>query len=1166
VRSSLILLLGLATVCFFPSGAAAQASEETYRLRADRLEGSLDAGENVYTAFNPVLTHGTTTVTGDSALVYRTREYVLFRGNVKIVDGTTTMWGDEASYDRKDRLATLRGNVRIQERGSLITGREALFFRDKNLSVITGSPRMVDSTRTVTADRIEYDRNKDVALALGHVDAVDTAESTRVVAGRVRYDRRADYAWADNSPRLELTEAGGIVTTVRGDSLEFDQKRDQVLAHGNVQVAREKLQATAGRAAFYRGENRAILVESPKAWDPEGSASGDTLEIRFTKNHVSSLQARPNAKVVYEAKADSGRAERTTASGDTITLFLENDAARRAVIVGHASSFYWPASADSAQGGRNTSSGDTIQVEFDKGKPASATVLGTSKGTYYLAAEGDTTAAAQRERILYSGRKIAYDLRKNTVDVLGTADVVYREMRLKAQKVHFDAETEKMRAEGKPVLQDGRDQIVGETMTYDLNIRRGAIVAGRTKYEQGYVTGERVLRVSNDILDIKGGTYTTCDLPDPHFHFASSKMRILLHDKVVAKPIVFYIKHIPVLALPFYVFPINNDRHSGFQLPQFEFGSSSSAGKFVRNVGYYWAISDHLDATAYGDYYQDQSWVAHGQLRYKRRYSYEGEFSGSYQDLFGGFNPQRNWDFFGRHYQTLGRNFQITADANLTNSSTYLRDTSLGRSLLRSVQRNLKSTLGIAKSWSGASVSGAFQRLEDLDAEAGGPARIQQQLPGGRFELSGRPIGRLARTGRPAHLPWLASTSYSLSSVLQNERDVFVRNRSAVILDSLGAPVDTIQVPYDSTSNRVGMLQSVSLRDVRTLFGAVQVSPSLSASGIYYSKDQAGSQNRLGGAWRAAIGVNTQVFGTMSRGIGPLRALRHVVTPTVTYSYQPRIRNLSFIDTAGVARARFVGIPNVALASSFEQRFLTFNLRNDIHVKVGSADHPKTINNLISLNSSATYDVLAKRGGRRALSDISSSLVLRPIERSQFNFGFVHDSRNGNLRSFNASTGLSLSGTSRAAADSVQQISDEPGEASVQEGSSLQPGGLTPSNLPWQVGLSIGYSGNRNEAAGSAGFGTWNSQATMNGNIGFNLSQNWRFDYATQYDMRQRLLTSQNFTVKRDFHCWEAQFTRQIVGDTKEYYFKINVKLIPEVYYEQGSRGLRGFGGIQSLY
>jgi hypothetical protein len=235
-------------------------------------------------------------------------------------------------------------------------------------------------------------------------------------------------------------------------------------------------------------------------------------------------------------------------------------------------------------------------------------------------------------------------------------------------------------------------------------------------------------------------------------------------------------------------------------------------------------------------------------------------------------------------------------------------------------------------------------------------------------------------------------------------------------------------------------------------------------------------------------------------------------------------------------------------------------------VKWGGGEHPKTINNLISLNSVGSYDLLAKRQGRRPLSNISSSLTVRPIDRSEFDFGFVHDPYTGTLRSLTASTGLAFNGVSREAADSILQMSDEPGEAAVREGNYLSPEGLTSTSLPWRVGVQIGYHGNRDDLPGSPTFGQWSSQATMNGSAAFNFSRNWRFEYSAQYEMRSRLLNSQLLTVKREFHCWEAQFIRSISGNTQEYYFKINVKLLPEVYYEQGSRGLRSFGGPSSLF
>ena len=351
MRSSFLLAAALcaaATFAFPPRGAAAppdttsveRSDREPYHLSADRLEGSAAAGENVYTARRAKVVHGTTTVTGDSALIYRIREMVLFRGNVRIVDGGTRMWGNEASYERKTRLATLRGD----------TGREARFYRAENRSVITGDARLEDSTRVVTADRIEYDRNNDIVTAIGNVDAYDRAESTRVRAERVRYDRRKDYAWAENEPVLELEERDGKKTEVRGTTLEFDTAKRRVYAIGDVRIHRQDLRATSERAEFDQTDRRAILVGNPKAWDAEGAARADTIEIGFSEHRLESLHLRSNAIVEYEAKPDSGRGERNIANGDTITVFFDGEEAKEAVIVGSAKSQYY------RRGTRSTSS------------------------------------------------------------------------------------------------------------------------------------------------------------------------------------------------------------------------------------------------------------------------------------------------------------------------------------------------------------------------------------------------------------------------------------------------------------------------------------------------------------------------------------------------------------------------------------------------------------------------------------------------------------------------------------------------------------------------------------------------------------------------------------------------------------------------------------------
>ncbi|TMQ59590.1 MAG: hypothetical protein E6K75_03905 [Candidatus Eisenbacteria bacterium] len=1131
-------------------------------MRADRLSGSATSDEDVYTAVHVTVEHGPTTVTGDSAHVYRHRELVEVMGNVKIVDGKTRMWGNTASYNRKSRLAVLRGNVRIEEGTARITGQEARFYRNENRSVIVGNPQMQDSSRTLRADQIDYDRAKDVVLATGNVVAVDRAESTTVHAGRIRYDRARNYAWASENPVLTIEEGGGKFTGVRGTTLEFDNEKRAIVAMGDVQVERDKLRATGDRGEFYERENRALLVGKPRAWDEEGEVRGDTLDLRFENRRVSSVQVRPHASVRYEAKAEHGRAERTEAFGDTVTLVNPDEETRRAVIVGHARSLYWPSSEDSAQGGRNLSNGDSIVVEFEKGRARRATVLGAAEGTYSMAAEGDTSRVNQTEQVQYKGQRIVYDVDKNKVEVQGAADVTYKELRLNADKVIFDTKTERMRAEGNPVLYDARDRITGNTMTYDLSIRRGTIYGGKTTYERGYYYGEQIRKVSDDVLDVRNGSYTTCDLDQPHYHFGSSKMKIILRDKVIVRPAVFYIKHIPVLALPFYVFPIRAGRHSGFQLPQVEFGSSSRGGKFIRNVGYYWAVNDYLDATLWGDYYQDLQWIAHSQTRYQKRYKWSGEINSSFLHTLG--TGSDRWDFFGRHFQTLGPGFTLTGQGNFVSSKDYLREESIGRSVLLRVQRNLNSQVSLNKSWGGSSMVLGLLRNQDLDPDPGG-RRVQQQLPSASFSLNARPIGHLQRGKEPAFLPWLSSTVFGFRSTLLSERDRYFAAKPETTFSTgpLGQ-TDTTVVQADTTLALAGFLHDFRLTDQRTLLGFLRLSPSMSYSEIFYSRDAAGNRNQRAGVWQGNIGVNTALYGNFRPSIGPLRAVRHVVTPSVALVYQPSYPKLNYLDPAGILRPRFTGLPGIGLSSS-ETRLLTFSLRNDVHVKWGDAAQPKVLNNLIQLATFGSYDLLANRSGRRPLSDLNSSLSIHPVTQGSIDMTFAHNPYDGKLLSFGVTSGLFFRGVKRSQLQE-ETVQLDPAAQAVQAPTGWVPPTLISSDLPWTFSISLSHSGSAQRLS-TGGYSRWrNSPTTANTSIGISPTQHWRVDYFAQFDVTGRKLTSWNYSVKRDLHCWEAQFTREFSGGITEYYFKINVKNLPEVYYEQGSRGLRGFGGIQNNF
>src|SRR5262249_218003 len=192
------------------------------------------------------------------------------------------------------------------------------------------------------------------------------------------------------------------------------------------------------------------------------------------------------------------------------------------------------------------------------------------------------------------------------------------------------------------------------------------------------------------------------DLDHPHYHFSSRYMKIYLKDKMVAKPLIFYVRNVPILALPFWVFPIKPGRHSGFLFPQVEFGFNNTTGQFARNGGYYWAPNAHCDMTGAGDYYQGTAttpagWAARGEANYKLLYAFDGHMEGRFDrssDPIGG--QHENYQFYGTHQETFGERTRLSALANFVSSRDYNRSAFSNPNLNNRLNRFLTSRLQLS--------------------------------------------------------------------------------------------------------------------------------------------------------------------------------------------------------------------------------------------------------------------------------------------------------------------------------------------------------------------------------------------------------------------------------------------------------------------------------------
>ena len=267
---------------------------------------------------------------------------------------------------------------------------------------------------------------------------------------------------------------------------------------------------------------------------------------------------------------------------------------------------------------------DSVSSESDSLTAPKTSSTGLDTTLYYDAATIDVRAPDKK------------------IYLIGNADVKYKTIHLTAGKIEVDWNTNLITAEGipdtvfvpvensndsvktvvwngLPVLSDAGDVMKGFKMIFNFKTDKGRIIKGRTEFEGGYYSGESMKKVSKKIINFSNGYFTSCDKEDePHFHFKSRRIKVVIGEKVIAKPVVMFLGHIPVAAMPFAVFPNKKGRTSGLLIPTY--GESASEGRFIRGLGYYWAASEYYDASMKIDYFDRSGMILRGDTRYNKRY------------------------------------------------------------------------------------------------------------------------------------------------------------------------------------------------------------------------------------------------------------------------------------------------------------------------------------------------------------------------------------------------------------------------------------------------------------------------------------------------------------------------------------------------------------------
>ncbi|MCI0531488.1 MAG: LPS assembly protein LptD, partial [candidate division Zixibacteria bacterium] len=663
-----------------------------------------------------------------------------------------------------------------------------------------------------------------------------------------------------------------------------------------------------------------------------------------------------------------------------------------------------------------------------------------------------------------------------------------------------------------PVLYDGEEQITGQRMVYNLSTREGKILTGKTKFEKGFYYGQKFYKVGENEFLASRGYFTTCDLTPPHFHFFSSKMKLIPEDKIIAQPLVLEIADVPIAGLPFYVFPIKPDRHSGFLT--FEIGNFTGLNRFVRNLGYYWAFSEYMDVEAAMDIYEEEGIVLRGLYRYAVRNLLSGYVSGS-------FKRQSSWNLFNytldRSYRwdlNFSHSHQISETVKLAGSGTFLSDNSYYRDFnLNPVERRnrvLRSQINLSKRWSQAGGNLALEQNSDLDRNT--ETWLAPAFNFNKFSTQLFPV----KTSETSVTPrWYNLIYYSFNSNWRN----FI------------STAEDTAAGVDSTKHYLTADQRGSISFNPKLFGFLNLKPQMRFQESWYyvfSTNQSDNAQILTGKLAGRGSVNfsldasTNLYGTFPVSVLGLQGIRHVFTPAVSYSWQP--------ETDQHAQLRsFTGIGPF----SSKSQVMGFSAGNVFLIKTKSERKLE----MFSLIFGSSYNFLATS---HKLGNLRTSLRSAAVPNVDFQFNAEHDFYdpaglnlsvfNPRLLNFDVNTNINLQRSASAGLDTSSAD-----YAAARKG--------------WRVYLSHRYS--ENKILGAFGRNHW-----MGINSEFWATANWKINYSARYDFINREMAEQIVEIYRDLHCWEARISWIPSGFREGFYFRINIKALPEIKFEKGGAGL----------
>ncbi len=786
---------------------------------------------------------------------------------------------------------------------------------------------------------------------------------------------------------------------------------------------------------------------------------------------------------------------------------------------------------------------------------------------------------------------VAMDLTARRAFLYSDGSIDYDSMILMADRVEVDFEKHTLHAHGtadtagnvvgRPFFkQDGTDYHA-DTITFNYDTKKGIIQGVITQEGDGFLHGQKVKKMNDSVMYLSGGSYTTCNYAHPHFALNFTKSKLIAGDKIVTGPAWLSIEDVPTpVALPFAFFPITHSRTSGVLIPSY--GWQNYRGYYLRDGGYYFALGDNWDLALLGDIYTNLSWALEAKSNYYKRYKYKGSFDARYGITYEGirgdsntFNSYNDFKFTWTHDQDAKSNpySRFSANVNLQ-SRNYNKNTSN-----RNDYFNSTTTSSISYTTKlGSYFNLALSARESYNVQTG---VMNIKLPS--ISLSSITIYPLRRANPVGGYRWWENIS--LSYVMNAENNITAADSELFSRQTLDAMQYGIQhsIPLSSSLKVLKFFNwtnSLTYNE-RWHWSAIEKSYD-NATGTVTTDTVFGF--RANRDFNFSSSLSTRIYGMFQYKHGPLKALRHVINPSVSFSYHPDFGAASlgwwkqYTDTTGyvhrysIFQNSLYGGPSDGVSGS-----LRFSIGNNLEIKwqnpFDTTAEVKKIPLIENLTLAMSYDFAKDSLNLSPLSVSGRTTLFRTLVlnyNGSFNpYVIDSDGRLHNEFLWNRERRLFRTDNSTWSAQLSFSLNNNtfkkegstpnqgrPTTAILQTPHNYNPvlmtGGYVDFSVPWNISINYTFSYVDTYVASLMDMKSQTVRSiSLSGNV--SLTENWRIAMTTGYDFANKGMSYTTVDIYRDLHCWEMRFSWVPFGYYQSWFFQINIKAdaLHDVKYEK---------------